>query len=157
MKNVFFFTALISLFSCSHQMKLVERDPSSQHNKQIVLLIDLENKDLHVVEDAQTIGEFKIHFKDLEKNPQCITGLTPGKFHVLKKEIVHQSQQYGVICNYAITYQHGPAHFMIREDNGQKAVCGGHCGVLLKDGDGKKLFELLDKSQPKNIMIEIFR
>ena len=155
MKNLLFLTVLLSLFSCSHQPSQLVRSPSSQ--LEIVLSIDLSGKDLRVIEGGQNMGEFKIHMKDPTKHAFCKTTPPLGKFPVVRKELVYSSSGYGVIANYAIGYKatNGMV-FLIKEDDGRKYVHGGHCGVMLSDGNGSKLFALIEKAKPKDITVEIF-
>jgi hypothetical protein len=155
MKKLFLLIGFITLISCSHQSHPVMRHPSSE--KDFTIMVDLGNKDLHVIEAGQTVGEFKIHMKDPAKNSQCKTSPNAGKFPVLKKELIYTSPNYGVIAHYAIGYKAGPGLiYLIKEDDGKKSVHGGHCGVMLSEGDGNKLFALLGDVEPKDITVEIF-
>jgi hypothetical protein len=131
------------------------RNPSS--DKEFTIMVDLGNKDLHVIEAGQSVGEFKIHMKDPRKNSQCKSYPVAGKFPVLKKELIYTSPSYGVMAHYAIGYKAGPGlTYLIKEDDGKKSVPGGHCGVMLNEGDGNKLFGLLGDVEPKDILVEIF-
>ena len=154
MKILLSVTAFLTLASCSHMSAQTLRSPSSI--KDILLSVDLSSKELRVVEGGQNIGEFKIHVKDPYKNPQCRTSPVAGKYPVVKKDLIYKSQQYGVIAHYAIAYRAPGGLFLIKEDDGKKNVGGGHCGVTLSDGQGSKLFALIEHAELKQLQVEIF-
>jgi hypothetical protein len=154
MKKLLSITGFLILASWSHVSLSSVGSPSSQ--KDILLSVDLGNKELRVLEGGQIIGEFKIHMKDPYKNPQCRSSPEAGKYPVINKELIYKSQQYGVIGHYAIAYRAPGGLFLIKEDDGTKSVAGGHCDVMLGNAQGSKLFALIEHAEPKHIVVEIF-
>lgn len=154
MKYLLSVMALFALASCSHHTQAPNRGPTSEG--EVLISIDISRNELRVLDHGHPIGEFKFHVKDPYKNPQCKSSPKPGKYPVVNKDLVYKSERYGVVAHYAIGYSASGAVFLIKEDNGSKVVRGGHCGVMLSDGQGRKLFALIAHVQPKDMLVEIF-